>query len=315
MKRFNKFLGVVLAVTVFASMAMASSSTDSDSTKAVSGDETTSSVAEAAASEDVTEKESETTAATAAALPKIEQQVLVDEKGIKITALEYSTDDIWGDGIKVEIENNTKKDLTVGCNALIVNDYMITDLMSASVAAGMKTKDTINLSSSQLKAAGINNIGQIEIYFHIYNSETYKTVLDTGCVTIKTDLYDKMDKVPQDNGYELYNDKGIRIVAKYADEDSFWGKAVVLYIENNTKKNVTIQLKNFSVNGYTVDPLFSSTVYKGKKAIDEITLLSSDLEEKDIDKIEEVQLAFNIMDAKSYKTITKTKALTFKVEQ
>lgn len=314
MKRLNKFLGVVLVISVFVAMAMASSSTDSSSTKAVSGEETTGSVSEAA-SEDVTVEESETTTAVAAQLPKIEQQVLVDEKGIKITALEYSTDDIWGDGIKVEIENNTKKDLTVGCNALIVNDYMITDLMSASVAAGMKTKDTINLSSTQLKAAGINNIGQIEIYFHIYNSETYKTVLDTGCVTVKTDLYDKMDKVPQDEGYELYNDKGIRIVAKYADEESFWGKAVVLYIENNSKNNVTIQLKNFSINGYTVDPLFSSTIYKGKKAIDEITLLSSDLEEKDIDKIEEVQLAFNIMNDKNYKTIAKTKALTFKVDQ
>ena len=315
MKKFSKFLGVVLAVTVFAAMAMASGS-ESESTKAVSGGDTTTASTEAVdVSADVSQEESETTTAVAAQLPKIEQQVLVDEKGIKITALEYSTDDIWGDGIKVEIENNTKKDLTVGCDALIVNDYMITDLMSASVAAGMKTKDTINLSSTQLKAAGINNIGQIEIYFNIFNSETYKTVLKPGCVTIKTDLYDKMDKAPQDAGYELYNDKGIRIVAKYADEDSFCGKAVVLYIENNSKKNVTIQLKNFSINGYTVDPLFSSTVYKGKKAIDEITLLSSDLEEKDIDKIEEVQLAFNIMEAKNYKTIAKTKALTFKVEQ
>ena len=34
------------------------------------------------------------------------------------------------------VENNSAKDYTIGCDALIVNDYMITDLFSADVAAG-----------------------------------------------------------------------------------------------------------------------------------------------------------------------------------
>ena len=44
------------------------------------------------------------------------------------------TDSIWGDGIKLLVENNSAKDYTRGCDALIVNDYMITDLFSADVA-------------------------------------------------------------------------------------------------------------------------------------------------------------------------------------
>ena len=35
----------------------------------------------------------------------IEEQVLVDQDGIKITALKYVKDSIWGDGIKVLLEN------------------------------------------------------------------------------------------------------------------------------------------------------------------------------------------------------------------
>lgn len=66
----------------------------------------------------------------------INEQVLVDQDGIKITATEYVTDSIWGDGIKLLVENNSAKDYTIGCDALIVNDYMITDLFSADVAAG-----------------------------------------------------------------------------------------------------------------------------------------------------------------------------------
>lgn len=42
----------------------------------------------------------------------INEQVLVDQDGIKITATEYVTDSIWGDGIKLLVENNSAKDYT-----------------------------------------------------------------------------------------------------------------------------------------------------------------------------------------------------------
>ena len=96
----------------------------------------------------------------------INEQVLVDQDGIKITATGYETDSIWGEGISLLIENNTDKDYTVGCDALIVNDYMISDLFAETVAAGKKSNSNMYLSSSQLKAAGIENVGKVEMYFH-----------------------------------------------------------------------------------------------------------------------------------------------------
>ena len=107
----------------------------------------------------------------------IAEQTLIDQDDIVITAQEYVADNIWGDGIKVLIENNADKDVTVGCNALIVNDYMISDLFVAEVAAGKKVYDTIDLFNSELKAAGIDTVGKVEIYFHVYDSSTYDTLL------------------------------------------------------------------------------------------------------------------------------------------
>ena len=106
----------------------------------------------------------------ASADESINEQVLVDQDDIKITATEYVTDSIWGDGIKLLVENNSAKDYTIGCDALIVNDYMITDLFSADVAAGKKSNEVMYLSSTELKAAGIDTVGQIEMYFHAYDS-------------------------------------------------------------------------------------------------------------------------------------------------
>ena len=158
---------------------------------------------------------------------------------------------------------------------------MITDLFSSGIAAGKKSNETLYLSSSQLKAAGIENVGKIEIYFHIYDSSTYDTVFDPECVVIQTSAYANMDTMPNDAGTELYHQDGIKIVGKTVDENSFWGTAILLYIENNSGKNVGISVDDMSINGFMISPLFSTTVYDGKKSIDDITVLSSDLEEKD----------------------------------
>ena len=241
----------------------------------------------------------------------IEEQVLVDQDGIKITALEYVKDSIWGDGIKVLIENETDKDVMVGCNALIVNDYMINDLFASEVAAGKKSNETIYLSSSELKAAGIDTVGRIEIYFHVYDTDSYDKIFDSDCVTIETSAIDSIDTTANDEGTELYNDGGIRIIGKTVDENSFWGTAILLYIENQSGNNVGISVDDLSINGFMLTPYFSTTVYDGKKCIDDITIMSSELKENGIESIDEVELKFRVYNSDSYETIAESDPITF----
>ena len=63
-----------------------------------------------------------------------------------------------------------------------------------------------------------------------------------------------------------------------------------------------------------MNPFFATTVYAGKKAIDDITLLSSDLEANGIESIETVELKFHIYDADTYETITDSDSITFAAE-
>ncbi len=244
----------------------------------------------------------------------IEEQVLVEQDGIKITALDYVRDDIWGDGIKVLIENDSEQDVMVGCDALIVNDYMIDDLFGSEVAAGKKANDVIYLSSSELKAAGIDTVGRIEIYFHAFDADSYDEIFNTDCVTIETSAIDSMDTKANDEGTELYNEDGIRIIGKTVDENSFWGTAILLYIENESGRNVGISVDDMSVDGFMLTPYFSTTVYDGKKAVDDITLMSSELEENGITSIGEVELKFHIYDNDSYDTIADSDPITFSAQ-
>ena len=321
MKRRSDILAAVLCLALLAGMT-AGCGSSSEEPKEIApaaeeaGEETG---AEEAAGEEAPEEEAagEEAPAEEAEAPSekasgvtIEEQVLVDQDGVKITATDYVTDSIWGDGIKLLIENNTDRNLTIGCEAMIVNDYMVTDLFACDVAAGKKANETAYLLSSELKAAGIENVGKIELYLHAFDSD-WEDVFRGAYAEIRTSAYEDMDTAADDSGMELYNEGGIRIVGKTVDEDSFWGTAVLLYCENTSGRNVTISVSNMSVNGFMIDPFFSSTVYDGKKSFDEITLMSSELEDNGITSIEEIELSFTIYDEASFETIAESGPITF----
>lgn len=241
----------------------------------------------------------------------IDEQVCFEHGGVKVTAKSVEKDSIWGTGIKLLIENDSDKDYSVGTEAVIVNNCMVSSLFSCSVAAGKKANDVLYLSSSSLNAAGIEKIGQIEMYFYLYDSSDYKRVYNADCVTVKTSLYDTMDTSADSTGHELYNKNEIRIVGKYVDENTFWGSSVLLYIENNSDKNITVSCDDMSVNGFMVTSLSSTAVYKNKYAFGDITILSSSLEENGITSIDTIELKFKIYEADTFKTIDTAEAVTF----
>lgn len=241
----------------------------------------------------------------------IDEQVLLDAKDVKVTATQYISDGLLGDSVNLLIENNSSSDIGVGCSALIVNNYMIGNLLSSEVSAGKKSNESLDLYSSELEAAGIDNVGQIEIYLYLYDPDSYETIYTADPVTIRTNHYDDMDTTPNDDGQELYNEGGIRIVGKYVDEDSFWGNAIVLYLENKSDQDVLIQCDDLSVNGYMMTPYFSCDVYKGKMAISSIDLMSSELEQNGIESVEDVELTFQIINPDTYETIRSTDKISF----
>lgn len=294
----TKILMALLSLSLFAFMALGSGSSEEESKEIVGSSENAGKENDGGNKENTKKDVS------------IQEQVLLDKSGIKITATKYQKDSIWGDGIALTIENNTDKTYTVGCDALIVNDFMISDLFVADVAAGKKANETMHLSSSALEAAGINSIGKIEMYFHAYD-DNYHNLFKNEYSKIETSLFGEMDTTCDTDGTELYNKDGIRIIGKAVDENSFWGTAILLYIENNSNANIGVNVDDFSINGYMIDPVFSSTIFAGKKAYDDITLFEADLEDNHIESIENVELKFHIYNTDNYKTIADSDVITF----
>ena len=284
------------------SMSVAIETKAAASTAEESAAETTAAAAKTTAAETTAGETTvaETNAASSSGIT-LEPQLLLEKDGIKITAQEWVTDEFWGNGIKLLVENDTAKKVSVSTNALIVNNYMVTDTFVADVAAGKKTNEVMYLDSDELEAAGV---------------ESYDTLWDADVVTLQTSAYAQMDMTADEEkeGLELFNEAGIRVVGMAVDENSYWGKSILFYIENTSDKNVYVSVEDLSINGYMIEPYYSQMLYAGKKAVSAMDLLQNDLDANNIKSIDEVELKFQVYDAVTFDDIVVSDPISFATE-
>ena len=191
-----------------------------------------------------------------------------------------------------------------------VNGLMIDPIFSADVVAGKKTNDKMTIMSSELEFAGITTIKNIEFILHIFNKESWEKIIDSDVIVLTTDATEYVQAF-DDSGIVAYDEDGIKIVAKKLNSsDSILGADLYLYIENNSKQDITVQVRDVSVNGFMVDPVFSSKIVHDKKVFDRITFLESDLTDNGITDIKEIELRFHIFDTTSWEKIKNSDIVT-----
>ena len=241
----------------------------------------------------------------------IEEVVLVDEAGVKITAKSLNMESLFGPEVKLLIENNSGKNLTFQARSVSVNGYMVDTMMSVDVADGKKANDSLTFMESDFEICGINEIADIELSFHIFCTEDWETYLDTDLLQIKTSIADTYTYTYDDSGDLAYEGNGVKIVVKgLQEDDGFFGPSIVVYVENTSGQSVTVQTRDISINGFMVDPMFSCEVSAGKRAVDTITFMETDLEENEIASIENVELSFHIFETDGWDTIVDTEIVT-----
>ena len=239
----------------------------------------------------------------------VTETVLLDESGVKITATGLDTNAFMGPELTILIENNTEQNLTVQTRSASVNGYMTDTSISEDIAPGKKANSEISFSSSDLEQCGIETIADMEFSFHIFDSETWDTYLDTALISVITSAADGYTYTYDDSGEVLYDADGIKITARGLTE-TFLGTDALIYIHNSTDKNITVQARDTSVNGFMLSPSLSEEVTPGKHSIAGMTFFSSELEENSISKITEIETSFHIFDTDTWETIIDTEPIT-----
>jgi hypothetical protein len=291
-----------------------------------SSNESPSSSVDATSKLQQTESKLETKEETSNKETTIEPKVLAEQDGIKITVTGYKEDAIdtsnviWtssnatlgGNALELSIKNSSDKNISVVCDSLIVNDYMVTAQYNSDVLAGNESTEPIYLFYSDLERAGIYEVQKIELYFTVYDKDTNKKLFSVEDTTIETS---KVGNTFEEShiGEEAYNDKGVVISGVKEKETSTFGTDVLLLqVSNESGKDLVIYCDSVSVNGKMVNPyILLQKIYNGKKAVCAITIQDSELERNGVESVESVECSIKFESPDTFATLWNTDNLKF----
>lgn len=306
MTKLKKKLGILGTCLIFGLAAMGSSSSstevDKDIKSSSTGDTQNTQTEQSSDDSQMAEEAAKETTSDVT----VAETVLLDEKDIKITATGLE-DGLFGTELKLLIENNSSTNVTVQARKTCVNGFMVDSMLSADVAAGKKANDNLTFTTSGLKDCGIDTIATMEFSFHIFTTEDWEDYLDSDLLSLNTSAADTYTQTYDDSGEVFYDQNGIKIIGKgLSTEGSFWGPGLILYIENSSDKDFTVQVRDVSVNGFMIEPTLSQDVLIGKKALTAVTFFDTDLEENGITDISDIEASFHVFDMESWDTIVDT---------
>lgn len=245
----------------------------------------------------------------------LEEQVVYDENNIKVT-VKGLTYDVWfGPAVAVLVENNSEQNITVQTRKSSINGLMIDTMFSCDVAAGKKANDNITFYENEMDVSNITTIKNIEFVLHIFDTDAWEDIDDSDPILLTTSADPDYVQECNTDGFVAYEDESYKIVIQKLDsDDSFWGSDIYVYIENNGEEDITVQARDVSINGFMIDPAFSTDITAGKKAFDTISFFQTDLEENGITDITELEIKFHIFDQDDWGDICDTDAITVKFE-
>lgn len=206
-------------------------------------------------------------------------QLLLDKRGLYITATGLVENGAQGSALTVSIDNRSETDVTVEVRDACVNGWMADASFFAAAAAGQRTEGTIIFHASGMEQGGIETVAELEFSFHILNRNRV-TFLDSDPVTVRTPAAGAYQYRDDGSGEELYRENGVRVVFRGFPAS---GPGPVLYVENTTGRAITVQAWDVSVNGRAVDAGFSEDVLAGKRTAAAVIL--TDVPPEEIRKI------------------------------
>lgn len=241
------------------------------------------------------------------AVADIEETVICDQNGIVVTAKGLSYGDLFGPELKIVAENKTNRTVTIQARDVSVNDYMVSVIFSCDVAPGKSAVDEITFQNSSLELIGIETFGKIELKLHVFDADSFGDLFDTDVIVLHTTAYEHIEPPSVPEGIKVYEGNGIRISALgLTDEPDWLGRSLYFHVENDTDRDIVVQVREVSVNGFMVDTIMSSTVAAGKKMVDDLLIMESSLEEAGIQTVENVEFYFHIFDDDTWEAIADT---------
>ncbi len=97
--------------------------------------------------------------------------VIIDNEYVTVTVIGYETDDIWGYGVNLFLQNKTDATVMFSADEVSVNGFMADPFFAKSVSGGKCAFGSITWSDTTLEENGITEVEEIEMLFKAYDYE------------------------------------------------------------------------------------------------------------------------------------------------
>lgn len=236
-------------------------------------------------------------------------QVLLDKRGLVITATGLDEAGPHGPVLSLSIENRSETDVTVEVRDASVNGWMMDTAFSVAASAGQTSDGSVLFLASRMQRSGIDAIADLEFRFHILDRNRV-AFLDSDAITIRTSAADTGQSPLDGLGEELYNGSGVRIISGgLSGAESTFGPGLALFLENSTDRAVTVQARDVFVNGLRADAIFSEDVLPGKRSAAAVTLIGVSP-----DHLSELSFTLRVADRELRTTLFDTEPFTVRAD-
>lgn len=233
-------------------------------------------------------------------------QVLLDKRGLTITAAGFDGNGAFGSELKLRIENRADSDVIIQLRNPSVNGYMVDTVCSIEAPSGKDTEDSVTFLSASLNRCGIKTVADMEFIFHILDGNR-NIFLDSEPAKVSTSAADTYQYRFDDSGEELHSEGGVRIVSKGISQDE---GGAILFMENTGENAVAVQVRGISVNGVKVDTVFSQDIAAGKRAVSAVAIPNSLLERNGIQEISRMDFEIHAAEQDGQAAVLDTGTLT-----
>ena len=193
----------------------------------------------------------------AASVPSISADVVYDANGITISTAKLKYDKSWGGYYTLDavITNKSAMDINYELQYIKINGFQIPTFCFGDVYSGMSADVEISCEADLLTLANIEHIMEIEVCIRLSESDNYGNIIDVPVFTIYTSDADKYEQSYEFNGQEVYNSNGIRILARLGSSNESF--PVLLYVDNNSGKTVSMMYDDIAINNKMVMEMMS----------------------------------------------------------
>lgn len=212
---------------------------------------------------------------------EIEEQVLAEKDGLKITATGLGSDRENEFYVNLSVKNDSDMVYHMEAGYCIVNGYSLWCGMG-DIEPG-ESEMQLDIRGDILRYMDIGEIGEIDFYslrlletmeetssdgedvYYRPSEEQYANpFIKEEKVTLQTSAYGEMGEPTLPEGKELYNENGIQLVMTEADEeDQEDGILSRLFLKNDSSDYIDFNSGNSSVNDFVLDVMYSTSLVGG----------------------------------------------------